>query len=181
MLVGIIAIFTGYCINAQAHTNELVNADALLVPGLIPPGAQPTLTLQARLDEALRLYRLGYGRRIVVVGMRSEPAAPPASGAATYLIEHAVDPSAIVVLATSDDLPSLLDAAQATVAPLGVRSYLLVTDPPELLRALKMARDRQMTMNAAPVKANAPVGRGAELKALWIETWRYLGYVLINR
>ncbi len=181
VLTGVILLVLGYLINKQATRAELRSVDALLVLGAAQWDGNPSPVLQARLDEALRLYRLGYARRIIVSGgtflgdTRSE-----ASVSYEYLLQQNIDPAVIVTVAEGSDTYSTLVAVRATAQPLGIQTYLIVTDPPHLLRALKMARDLGLASYAAPVQANSPVGQVAELKMLWHEAWGYLGYILLN-
>ncbi len=181
VLTGVILLVLGYLINKQATRAELRSVDALLVMGAAQWDGNPSPVLQARLDEALRLYRLGYARRIIVSGgtflgdTRSE-----ASVSYEYLLQQNIDPAVIVTVAEGSDTYSTLVAVRATAQPLGIQTYLIVTDPPHLLRALKMAHDLGLASYAAPVQANRPVGQVAELKTLWHEAWGYLGYILLN-
>jgi uncharacterized SAM-binding protein YcdF (DUF218 family) len=181
LLVSVILLVLGYLINKQATRAELRSVDALLVLGAAQWDGNPSPVLQARLDEALRLYRLGYARRIIVSGgtylgdTRSE-----ASVSYEYLLQKNIDPNVIVTVAEGNDTYSTLVAVRSTAQPLGIQTYLIVTDPPHLLRALKMAHDLGLASYAAPVQANAPVGRVAALKTIWHEAWGYLGYILLN-
>lgn len=181
VLIGLTLIILGYLINKQATRADLRSVDALLVMGAAQWDGNPSPVLEARLKEAIRLYRLGYARRIIVSGgtflgdTRSE-----ASVSYEYLLQDNIDPGVIVTVAQGNDTRSTLAAVQATAQPLGIQTYLVVTDPPHLLRALKMAHDLQMQSYAAPVQANAPIGRVAKLKTLWHEAWGYLAYVLLN-
>ncbi|MBA3469412.1 MAG: YdcF family protein [Herpetosiphonaceae bacterium] len=181
LLTGVTLLVLGYLINKQATRPELRSVDALLVMGAAQWDGNPSPVLQARLDEAVRLYRLGYARRIIVSGgtypgdTRSE-----ASVSYEYLVQQNIDPLVIVAVAEGNDTYSTLVAVRSAAQPLGVQTYLIVTDPPHLLRALKMAHDLGLASYAAPVRANRPIGRVAELKTLWREAWGYLGYILLN-
>ena len=179
--LGLLLLLLGYVINRQASRADLRSADALLVLGAAQWDGNPSPVLEARLNEALRLYRLGYARRIIVAGgtapndTRSE-----ASVGYEYLIGRNVDPNVLVVVAQGSDTRTTLQAVHAEAHPQGIESYLLVTDPPHMLRALKMSHDFGMQSYAAPVAANAPIGTMNSLKATWREAWAYLGYVLLN-
>ena len=181
VVVGLMVLVIGYVINRQASSNELRKVDALLVLGAAQWDGKPSPVLEARLNEAVRLYRLGYARRIIVSGgtapndSRSE-----ASVSNDYLIEQKIDPSVIVMVSTGNDTRSTLLEVKAEAQKQGIGSFLIVTDPPHMLRALKMAHDFEMISYGAPVRANAPNGNTANLKALWRESWAYLAYVLLD-
>jgi uncharacterized SAM-binding protein YcdF (DUF218 family) len=179
--LGLLLVIVGFLINKQATRAEIRSVDALLVLGAAQWDGNPSPVLEARLIEAVRLYRLGYARRIIVSGgtaprdTRSE-----ASVSYEYLVQQHIDPAVIITVAQGRDTRSTLQAVRAEAPAHDIRTYLLVTDPPHLLRALKMSHDLDLHSFAAPVAANAPIGTGAQLKALWREAWAYLGYVLLD-
>lgn len=180
-LLGLLLVMVGFLINKQATRAEIRSVDALLVMGAAQWDGNPSPVLEARLVEAVRLYRLGYARRIIVSGgtapndTRSE-----ASVGYEFLVQQRIDPAVIITVAQGTDTRSTLQAVRAEAQSHDIRTYLLVTDPPHLLRALKMSHDLELQSFAAPVAANTPIGTGAWLKALWRESWAYLGYVLLN-
>ena len=185
VLLGLSLLVIGVCVYQQAQNSDTFDRlngpmDALLVPGLVVPAELPSPTEQARLDEAIRLYKLGYARRIVLPGMSTDAVS---SGAASYLIQKApdIDPSVLYIIPVADaDVYSFL-VATAHQAPNIGQSFFVVADPYSMLRTLKLSRDAGLATYAAPVKANMPVGRGAEWAQIWDESWRYLQYITLNR
>ncbi|KPL81294.1 YdcF family protein [Herpetosiphon geysericola] len=181
-LASVLFISTGYIVARQADRAELRPVDALLVLGAAQWDGEPSPVLEARLTEAIRLYRLGYARRIIVSGgtglndTRSE-----ASVAYDFLIEQSIDPTLIISVAQGSDTRTTLLAVRDEMQRQQIDSLLIVTDPPHLLRALKMAHDYGITSFGAPVKANTPTTNWASIKATSRETLAYLAYVLLDQ
>ncbi|HEY1014756.1 MAG TPA: YdcF family protein [Herpetosiphonaceae bacterium] len=169
-------------INQQADRAELRNVDALLVMGAAQWNGTPSPMFGARLDEALRLYRMGYAPRIIVTGGTAPgDSQSEAAVARDYLVDHTVDPTVITVVAQGTDTRTTLEAVARQSQADGVRSVLLVSDPPHMLRALKIARDYGLEAFAAPVEANRPLGAGASLRTTLHEAWGYLGYIFLGQ
>ncbi len=104
-------------------------ADAIVVMGAAQYNGVPSPDLQARLDEALSLYREGYAPLIVVTGSKQKgDVYTEAQAGARYLEAHGVPAHANVQAGGNDSWSNLTDAA-AQLKGRGVHSVLMVTDP----------------------------------------------------
>lgn len=68
LLLIIITVMIEIEILIFAHTAKPVKSDAIIVLGCAVYGYHPSPFFQARLDEALRLYKNGYAKYIIVSG-----------------------------------------------------------------------------------------------------------------
>lgn len=137
--------------------DERQAVDAILVMGAAQWNGQPSPVLQARLDHALELYRAGYAPRVLVTGGVGEGDTYSEAGvAAAYLYENAVPPSMVL---QEDHGRSSLESIRAAAVLLGVQGWsrvLLVSDPPHMLRSLRMARQAGLEAYGSPA-AHSPV------------------------
>lgn len=168
LLVAVVII--GVCIQRQATHSDVRISEGLLVIDAAQSTDPLSQAFQSRLDVAIDLQKRGYTRRIFIASS-SETKTP----AHDYLLHHGIDPAAIVTLQADNDVSQQFDALRSLTDTLKLRSVLIIADPPMMLRTLKIAQDRHLTVY--PV----PVGDQASVREIVDETWRYLGYVLFNR
>lgn len=162
----------------QSTQAELRPVDALLVLNVAEWDGTPSTVVTARLDEAIRLYRLGYATRIVLA---ASPGTAPSSFAQQYLVQNRIADIAIGTVAPAVDLRDLMAVVAAFNQDNSIQTMLLVGDPALMLRALKVSHDLRLVVYAAPVQANAPPGRVEALRANLAEANAYLQYILLNQ
>ena len=141
----------------QGLHDERRPVDAILVLGAAQWNGEPSPILQARLDHALELYREGYAPRLVVTGgVGDGDDYSEAAVAAAYLLARRVPAEAILL---EDQGRSSLESIRAAAALLherGMWRVLLVSDPPHMLRILRMARSAGLEAYGSPA-ADSPV------------------------
>ena len=161
-LLVLLALGTGAAVVVQAGRSDLSTADAALVM-LDDQGAVP------RVDHARQLYSEGRVSRILLAG-----AAPDASRDA--LQKRGVKEDAIIELREPEQIQQLA-SAKAMLAQENLRSALLIAEPVETLRLLKIARDSDLRLASAPIGARSDIS----IRGIMIEVGRYFRYVLLNR
>lgn len=137
------------------HEHSIASAQAILVFGTTENNGTPSPELRARLDDALTLYR-GHRAPWVVVTGGNQPgdAFTEAGVSATYLEQHGVPASRILVGGGSDtwqNVSSVIGAMRAH----HLVTVLTVTDPFHEYRAMANASAQGLSPQPVPV-ANSP-------------------------
>ncbi len=133
----------------DARLSPGVNADAAIVLGAAAYGGKPSPVFAGRLeygDELLRTERVRYV--IVTGGGRADPTQPEAAAGVHYLVARGRDPSRVLSETRSFSTPENLCEAKKVAARYGLRTFLIVSDPLHLRRALHYAR--ALGMDARP-------------------------------
>ena len=137
------------------RVHSTANAQAILVFGTAEDNGKPSQELQARLNEALAVYRAGRAPWIAVTGgNRPGDVYTEAGVSATYLESHGV-PKARIIVGGGDDTWQNV----ATVAPRlkahGLYRVITVTDPFHEDRAMANASSQGLSPIPSPVE-NSP-------------------------
>jgi uncharacterized SAM-binding protein YcdF (DUF218 family) len=142
-----------------------------------------TAILQARLDHALDLYRRGLVSHVILTGAgKPDDQISQAAAGKQYLIEHGMPPDALLLedrgTTTWESLQNVVPLARSN----GIGAVLLVGDPFDMLRALKMARDLGMVAYSSPTQTSPLAGNTAEQTSATIrEAWAYLVYLFTRQ
>ena len=174
----ILFAFTSLClwIEWQGRQEELVPAGAIVVLGAAQWSGQPSPVLQARLDQAITLYRQGYAPVIVLTG-GSLPGDPysEASVGQEYALAQGIPAEAILLETQSRTTVQNLRGAWELLSPRQVRSILLVSDPFHMARACSIARALGFTVHPAPTHSS-PIG-AQSIKETWYVLREALGLI----
>ena len=162
-LIVLIALGTGGVIVVQAGRSDNQPADAAIVMLADEAGAE------ARLDHARRLYLEGKISRILLAG------ADLGASRAT-LQSRGVKEEAVVELQAAQQLEQLAIAKQV-LGQDRLTKALLIAEPVEMLRLLKIAQDRQLHLMSAPIGADTDIS----INGVTREIGRYFRYVLLGR
>lgn len=162
VLLALIALGTGAAVVVQASRSDSLPADAAIV---MLADDRSTAT---RLDRARQLYSEGKISRILLSG----PAAPTGRVA---LEGRGVQPGAVIDLDQPDQVAQIA-AAQRALEQERLGRALLIAEPVETLRLLKIARDRNLRLLSLPTGATNNI----ETLAVVREVGRYFRYVLLG-
>ncbi|HEX6290426.1 MAG TPA: ElyC/SanA/YdcF family protein [Herpetosiphonaceae bacterium] len=162
LLIVLIAFGTGAAIMLQAGRSDNQPADAAIV--MLTDGAGST----TRLEHARRLYIEGKVSRILLAG------ADVAESRAT-LQSRGVKDEAVIELQAAQQRAQLAAARQALERD-HLTSALLIAEPVEMLRLLKIAHDQRLRLMSAPVGADSDINIGGVAQ----EIGRYFRYVLLD-
>jgi uncharacterized SAM-binding protein YcdF (DUF218 family) len=162
----------------QGTRDERQPVDAILVLGAAQWNGEPSPVLQARLDHALALYRSGYAPRLIVTGGVGEGDRYSEAGvAAAYLRAQAVPAGAILLEDQGRSSLESIRAAADVLLPYGWSRVLLVSDPPHMLRILRMARAAGLEAYGSPARNSPAVASpGASLRFMLRELILLQGY-----
>ena len=156
-------------------------ADAAVVLGAAAWGNKPSPVYRERINEAIALYKAGRVRYLVFTGGTPEPGYPAEGEVGRkFAIEHGVPSAAVLYERTSRTTWQNLTNARELLAPLGIRTVLLVSDPLHMRRAMAMASSLGLQAAPAPTSSSrfqSLVSRG---EFLWRESWLYLDYLVLG-
>jgi hypothetical protein len=154
----------GGAVVAQAGRDETNRADTviLMLDGRADDQA-------ARIDRTVRLYLDSRISRIVLAGSDTLPAhdALIARGVLQDKLVEVREPSQIQQLA----------AARRVIQESRATDVMLIAEPIETLRLLKIARDHELELRSAPVGADSAIS----LRDIVDEVGRYLAYCFVGR
>lgn len=126
-----------------------VRADAAVVLGAALYRGTPSPVLAARIDHGVRLLTSGRVQWLILTGgAGTGQSTSEAAASARYARTHGAPPSRLLLETRSHSTPQNLCFAQAVGTQHGVRTYLVVSDPLHLKRAMTIAA--RIGMSATP-------------------------------
>src|ERR1035437_741679 len=156
------------------------STDAAVVLGAAAWGNRPSPVYRERINEAISLYKKGLVHYLVFTGGTPESDYPSEGWVGReFAIKHGVPETAILVELTSRTTEQNLVNAQLLMAPHGIKTVLLVSDPLHMYRAMAIARDLGLQATPAPTSSSRFQSLTSRGKFLWRETWLYLEYRLL--
>jgi uncharacterized SAM-binding protein YcdF (DUF218 family) len=130
------------------------NASAIVVMGAAQYDGVPSPDLQARLDEALLLYRSGFASFVVTTGYKEVgDQFTEAQAGGKYLEQHGVPASDIAEVGGSDSYENLSDADRVLRAR-GDGTVLMATDPFHEDRSMAIASGLGLVAYPTPTRTS---------------------------
>ncbi len=133
---------TTFRIWQQGERDESRPADAIVVLGAAQYAGRPSPVFEARLAHAVGLFHEGIAPVFIVTGGKIPgDTTTEAAVARAYAIRHGVSADAII---GEDEARNTLASMRSVAALLherGLHSAVFVSDPPHMLRVLRMAAD----------------------------------------
>lgn len=140
-------------------------SDCIIVLGCRLYGTVPSPFLRARLDEALRLYREGYARYIIVSGGQGPGEdISEARAMKQYLVQNGVDDSYVIEEDKSTSTETNLKFSLEKMKEWGLKTALVVSNDYHLARAAVIAR--RIGLDAAYSGVRLPQYRRWEITGL---------------
>ena len=154
-----------------------VNADAALVLGAAAWGDKPSPVFRERIRHAVELYKNGQVRWIVFTGGTPVPGYPSeAEVGREFALKAGVPMTAMLAETESRTTWANLQNARTLAEPFGIHTYLLVSDPWHMRRAVLMARDLGLVASPSPTRSTRFRTWTSSVSFLMRETWLYIGY-----
>jgi uncharacterized SAM-binding protein YcdF (DUF218 family) len=126
----------------QARSSESHPVDAIIVLGTAQYDGRPSPALKARLDAALEAWNTGAAEYMVVTGGKmAGDRFTEAEASRTYLVDHGVPESAILMESNGRNSWQSMQGAAAALAPVDGERVLVVSDGFHLFRLKVMARE----------------------------------------
>lgn len=156
-------------------------SDVILVLGAAQYSGKPSSVLEARLEQAKKLFDQGVAPRVVTVGgSQAGDLTTEAEAGADYLRERGVDE--VIAVEEGVDTLSSLQAAAVLLDERGWKTVVLVTDPWHSLRSRTMAGDVGIDAVTSPTRAGPSVRtRATQVRYVARETAAILYYKVFGR
>lgn len=186
LILGLLLLLGGYGTVALqilrfGHRASGAPADAAVVLGAAAWGSKPSPVYRERIVEAIALYKAGKVRWIILTGGSSQAGYPSeAQVGRKFCVSRGVPVAATLIDERSRTTWQNLEEARALMAPRGIHTILLVSDPLHMRRAMAMARALGLQAQPAPTASSRFKSWITRGKFLWRETWLYLAYVIFG-
>lgn len=151
-----------------------VTADAAIVLGAAVEGDQPSPVFRERINHGIHLLGSGRVRRIILTGGRPDGFDHPESLVAKqYALQNGVPDDKILTETQSHTTYQNLYYAREVARANGLHTFIVVSDPYHLRRAMRMAEGLSLQAHPSPT----PTSRLNDLDFLLRETWRNAKYL----
>ena len=181
VIIGIPSFFFGQVWWA-AHYPQKKSADFAVVMGAAQYDGRPSDALEARLQQALNLYRDGLVKKIVTVGAGAPgDRFTEARAGRRWLIQNGVSRSNVIEIPQGRDT---IDSTKAYVDYFKknkIKVAIVVTDPYHCKRATYIADDLGLKSTCSPVKSGPNSLKNSSLKFLWREGNAYIAYRTLEK
>ena len=167
----------------HAANNPLTrNGDVIVVLGAAQLDGRPGEVLQARLDEAKRIYDLGLAPRIITVGAGAPGDRTTEAASGKYwLATHGIKSKNISALEVGRDTWVSTENYVKFMKLKKMKDVIIVTDPFHCRRAMTMANDLGVVATCSPVQTGPNSLDNSGKRYLIRETGAYLSYVSLGR
>ena len=165
-----------------AHNTLTRKGDVIVVLGAAQLNGRPGEVLQARLDEAKRIYDLGLARHIITVGAGAPGDRTTEAASGKYwLSAHGIKSKNISALEVGRDTWVSTENYVKFMKLKNMQDVIIVTDPFHCRRAMTMANDLGVVATCSPVKTGPNALAASGKRYLIRETGAYLAYVSLGR
>ena len=168
VLVSIAATIMDY----STHSDNVM-ADAAIVLGAAPWGDEPSPVFRERINHAITLYQNKFVRKIILTGGPRD-----AEVARDYVLKQGIPTHEVLWQNISRTTEQDLYYARELSKPEGIASFLIVSDPLHMKRAMLMAHDLDMDAQSAPTPTTRYQSWNTQGEFLLRESFLYLGYLL---
>lgn len=154
-------------------------ADAAIVLGAASYGDKPSPVFRERINHAIWLYRHGRVNKIIFTGARDSVNEPSASAVASrYAVGRGVPVQDILGEDRSTTTEENLSCARDLAAKNGLKTFLVVSDPLHMKRAMMLAEDLHLEARPAPTPTTRYRGFGSRIQFLTREIYFYETYTI---
>ena len=186
LIVVVIVAIPAYALfvtwNSAHNPSSRTMADVIVIPGASQLDGTPGDVLQARLDQAVRLFRAGAAPLIITVGSGAPgDRTTEADSGRRWLINNGVPRSAVIALPEGRDTLTQTKAYVKEMRTRSIKSVVIATDPFHCQRAMTMARDLDADPFCAPVPDGPNSLAGSTNRYLIREAGAYLAYITLGR
>jgi uncharacterized SAM-binding protein YcdF (DUF218 family) len=142
--------------------------DAIVVLGAAQYDGRPSPVLKARLDHALELYNLGYGKKMILTGgVGVGDTVSEAEVGGRYVAKAGIKKENIVLERTGLSTEESMAAVDRLMERQALHTALLVSDPFHMLRLRLLAWRLGVKAYSSPTRSS-PIGLGS------VEEWRHV-------
>ena len=183
LLVVIAVPLYAIAVTWHAANNPLIrNGDVIVVLGAAQLDGRPGEVLQARLDEAKRIYDLGLAPRIITVGAGAPGDRTTEAASGKYwLATNGIKSKNITALEVGRDTWVSTENYVKFMKLKKMKDVIIVTDPFHCRRAMTMANDLGVSATCSPVQSGPNSLDKSGKRYLIREAGAYLAYVSLGR
>ncbi len=172
--------YSAFSILAYSQKNELVKSDAAIVLGAAAWGSKPSPVLQERVNHAIWLYKHGYVKKIIFTGGKADERDFTESEVSRmYALKNQVKDEDILIERKSRVTEQNLEYAKEIAEEHGLKTFLLVSDPLHMKRAMAMAKHYQIQAYSSPTNTSAYKTLHSETPFFFRELALYIGYSVL--
>jgi len=186
ILCAIVALFIGVVtidVYLYARRDETRPAEAAIVLGAAVFGKRPSPVLRERINQAISLYEDGYVNVVIFTGGQGRPGQLAESEVARrYALEQGLPEEAILIETDSTTTISNLANAQMLGTEHHLDSFLIVSTPSHMRRAMAITDDLGMEAYSSPTRTIKWISWYTRSRAFWREVAAfalYLPYTLL--
>ena len=181
VVIGIPAFFFGQVWWA-AHYPEKRSTEFAVVMGAAQYDGRPSDALEARLQQALNLYKSGLVKKIVTVGAGAPgDRFTEARAGRRWLIQNGVARSNVIEIPAGRDTIDSTKAYSEYFKKNQIMQVIVVTDPYHCKRATYIADDLGLNSTCSPVKSGPNSLKNSSLKFFWREGNAYIAYRTLEK
>jgi uncharacterized SAM-binding protein YcdF (DUF218 family) len=166
----------------DANNEKIEVSDAIIVMGAAQLDGTPGAILEARLKEALRIYKEDYANQIFTVGEGAPGDRFTEAGASReWLGRKGVPWRSVTAIKIGRDTFTSIEALARNISTDKYQKIIIVTDPYHCLRSKTMARDFGFSASCSPVQTGEASLDKAGFRYLVREASAYLAYITLGR
>jgi uncharacterized SAM-binding protein YcdF (DUF218 family) len=149
----LLLLWAALTVYSFSRRDEAREADVAIVLGAAVFGERPSPVLRERINHAIGLYEAGYVDMIIFTGgLGRTGRVTEAEAAAAYARAQGVPSEAILLETTSTSTRENLRNARVIAAENGLESFLIVSTPFHMKRALMVADGLGMEAYSSPTR-----------------------------
>lgn len=171
-------LWSAVSIYTFSRRDEAREADAAIVLGAAVFGDRPSPVLRERINHAIGLYEAGYVDVIIFTGGLGHTASvTEAEASAAYAIARGVPEEAILLETTSVSTRQNLHNTRVIAAENNLNTFLIVSTPYHMKRALSMAEGLGMEAYSSPTRTIQWINAYTQSRAFAQEVVSYIIYL----
>jgi uncharacterized SAM-binding protein YcdF (DUF218 family) len=162
-----------------SEKDETRPADAAIVLGAAVHRGRPSPIFQERINHAIQLYQAGLVEKIIFpggVGFRDELSEGEVGR--QYALARGIPAEDILIEITSTSTQENLANAKMVAEQNGLHSFLIVSTPYHMKRALALAADLEMEAYSSPTRSIRWINRYTRSRAYGREVAAYMAYLV---
>lgn len=173
--------YLAHSINDYAQHDDTRPADAAVVLGAGVWRGRPSPVFRERINHAIKLYNEGYVDTLIFTGgLGRGDELTEGAAARNYAIEQGIPAEAILIEETSTSTVENLRNAQEVAQANNLNTFLIVSTPYHMKRAINIADDLGMEAYSSPTRTIRWIHSVTKTRALVQETISYVRYLLVG-
>ena len=174
-----LALFIAVDVYRFSQRDETRAADAAIVLGAAVYRERPSPVFRERINHAVQLYEDGFvGKIIFTGGVGRRDQLSEAEVGRNYALARGVPPEAILIEPNSTSTLENLANAKLVAEQHGLDSYLIVSTPFHMRRALSLADDLEMEAYTSPTRTTRWLSWFTRSLAFSREVVAYMWYLV---